>query len=296
METKANYAAVGAFVLACVIGIVVAILWLAGAQYSQEFETYRTYFTGSVTGLGDGTKVRYNGIDVGRVKAVDFDPDDPKRVIATLEINPEVKIHEDSMASIASEGLTGGTYVEIDGGTKNSPLVSRKPGERYPIINSKPSSIQQLVESAPQVVAKLNKIADALVDVLNEQNRRAISDTLANLRDVTGVIQRHDADIDTTLSNLSLGTQKLNSSLDDLQKTLGHLDIAVQDADVSIKRIGKLADDSDKFVTGDGLAQFGQLVGDSRRLVESLTRLTNKLNRQPTQLLFGDRREGYSPK
>jgi phospholipid/cholesterol/gamma-HCH transport system substrate-binding protein len=296
METKANYAAVGAFVLACVIGIVVAILWLAGAQYSHEFETYRTYFTGSVTGLGDGTKVRYNGIDVGRVKAVDFDPDDPKRVIATLEINPEVKIHEDSFASIASEGLTGGTYVEIDGGSKNSPLVSRKPGERYPVINSRPSTIQQLVESAPQVVAKLNKIADALVDVLNDQNRRAISDTLANLRDTTSVIQRHSADIDATLSNLALGTQKLNTSLDELQKTMTNANIAVQDADVSIKRIGKLADDSDKFVTGDGLAQFGQLVGDSRRLVESLTRLTNKLNRQPTQLLFGDRREGYSPK
>jgi len=296
METKANYAAVGAFVLACVIGIVIAILWLVGAQYSHEFETYRTYFTGSVTGLGDGTKVRYNGIDVGRVKAVDFDPDDPKRVIATLEVNPEVKIHEDSLASIASEGLTGGTYVEIDGGSKNSPLVSRKPGERYPVINSRPSTIQQLVESAPQVVAKLNKIADSLNDVLNEQNRRAISDTLANLRDVTGVIQRHDADIDAALSNLALGSQKLNVSLDELQKTLSNANVAVLDADVSIKRIGKLADDSDKFVTGDGLAQFGQLVGDSRRLVESLTRLTNKLNRQPTQLLFGDRREGYTPK
>ena len=30
METKANYVAVGAFVLACVIGLVVTILWLAG--------------------------------------------------------------------------------------------------------------------------------------------------------------------------------------------------------------------------------------------------------------------------
>ncbi|HEY4123286.1 MAG TPA: MlaD family protein [Rhizomicrobium sp.] len=296
METKANYAAVGAFVLACVIGIVIAILWLAGAQYSHEFETYRTYFTGSVTGLGDGTKVRYNGIDVGRVKAVDFDPDDPKRVIATLDINPEVHIHEDSLASIASEGLTGGTYVEIDGGSKDSPLVTRKPGERYAIINSRPSTIQQLVESAPQVVAKLNKIADSLNDVLNPQNRRAISDIFANLRDTTGVLQRHSADIDATLANLAVGTEKLNVSLDDLHKTLGHVDLVAVDANVAVGRIGKLADDSDKFVTGDGLAQFGQLVGDARRLVESLTRLTDKLNRQPTQLLFGDRRQGYTPK
>ena len=30
METKANYVAVGAFVLACIVGLVVSIMWLAG--------------------------------------------------------------------------------------------------------------------------------------------------------------------------------------------------------------------------------------------------------------------------
>ena len=42
METKANYVAVGAFVLACVIGLVITVLWLAGAQYSQEYSLTTT--------------------------------------------------------------------------------------------------------------------------------------------------------------------------------------------------------------------------------------------------------------
>ena len=46
METKANYVAVGAFVLACVIGLVVTILWLAGVQYSQEYAYYQAYSKG----------------------------------------------------------------------------------------------------------------------------------------------------------------------------------------------------------------------------------------------------------
>ena len=37
------------------------------------------------------------------------------------------------------------------------------------------------------------------------------------------------------------------------------------------------------------------LVADLRRLTTNLTRLSEQLNRQPTRLLFGDRREGYSP-
>jgi phospholipid/cholesterol/gamma-HCH transport system substrate-binding protein len=44
METRANYVAVGAFVLACVIGLVVTILWLAGVLYSQEYAYFQTYF------------------------------------------------------------------------------------------------------------------------------------------------------------------------------------------------------------------------------------------------------------
>src|SRR5258706_1919637 len=77
METKANYAAVGAFVLACIIGLVVTLLWLAGIQYSQEYEYFQTDFKGPVTGLGKGTAVRYNGIDVGRVDNLQFNPNDP---------------------------------------------------------------------------------------------------------------------------------------------------------------------------------------------------------------------------
>ena len=128
METKANYVAVGAFVLACVIGLVVTILWLAGVQYSQEYAYYQTYFKGPVTGLGKGTVTRYNGIDVGRITDLEFDPNDPQSVIVTMQVQPNLNIREDSVASIDSQGLTGGTYVEISGGTAKSPLLVAKRG------------------------------------------------------------------------------------------------------------------------------------------------------------------------
>ncbi len=39
-----------------------------------------------------------------------------------------------------------------------------------------------------------------------------------------------------------------------------------------------------------------ELINDLRRLSGNLTSLSEQLNRQPTKLLFGDRREGYTPK
>jgi phospholipid/cholesterol/gamma-HCH transport system substrate-binding protein len=282
VETKANYVAVGGFVLACIIGLVVTLLWLAGVQYSQEFEYYQTNFKGAVTGLGKGTAVRYNGIDVGRVQNLEFDPTDPQRVIVTLQVQPGLNIREDSRASIASQGLTGGSFVEIDGGTPNSPLLTAQPGQRYPVIKSKASALEQLEESAPVLVAKLNNAVDRVRDLLSDQNRKSISDILTNLDETTSAIAKRSGDIDAMLHNFNAMSGKLGSVLTDV--------------DEDFDQLGKLSKDADAFVKSPALNDISDITGDMKKLLASLTRLSNQLDREPTKLLFGDRRKGYEPK
>ena len=289
METKANYVAVGAFVLACVIGLVVTIMWLAGVQYSQEYAYYQAYFKGSVTGLGKGTVTRYNGIEVGRITDLAFDPNDPQRVIVTMQVQPNLNIREDSVASIESQGFTGATFVEIAGGTAQSPLLVARDDQRYPVIRTKQSTFAELQQSAPEVVAKLNVAVSRLNDLLSDDNRRSVSHILANLDEASQVIARRSADIDATIANANKAMASLNQASNDLRPTLEHVDLTIQ-------KYGKVADDADAFINGDGLAQFSDLVGEMRRLVANLTQLSDQINRTPTKLLFGDRRKGYEPK
>ena len=289
METKANYVAVGAFVLACVIGFVVTVLWLAGVQYSQEYAYYQAFFKGSVTGLGKGTATRYNGIEVGRITNLEFDPKDPQRVIVTMQVQPNLNIREDSVASIESQGFAGAPFVEITGGTAASPILVAHDDERYPVIKTKPSTFAELQQSAPEVVAKLSTAASRLNDLLNDDNRRAISHVLANLEETTQVIARRSADIDSALTNANQAMQNFN-------KASARFDTSLDQVNLTVTKYGKLADDADAFVTGDGLAQLSDLVGEARRLVANLTELTDQLNRTPTKPLFGDRRKGYEPK
>ena len=288
METRANYVAVGAFVLACVIGLVVTILWLAGAQYSQEYAYYQTYFKGPVTGLGKGTVTRYNGIDVGRVTDLKFNPDDPQSVIVTMQVQPNLNIREDSQASIESQGLTGGTYVEISGGTAKSPILTARDGQDYPIIRAKQSTLQQLEQSAPEVVAKLNIAVTRLNDVLSDKNRKSLTDVLANLDETTSAIAKRSADIDSTIKNATVATANLRDASASLKPTLDHVD-------VTVNKFSKVADDADAFLKGDALGQLSSLIGEMRRLMTSLTHFSDQLNREPTKLLFGDRRKGYDP-
>jgi len=289
METKANYVAVGAFVLACVIGLVVTILWLAGAQYSQEYAYYQANFKGPVTGLGKGTVTRYNGIDVGRITNLEFDPADPQRVIVTMQVQPNLNIREDSVASIDSQGFTGGSFVEISGGTSNAPLLVAREDQRYPVIRTRQSTFAQLEQSAPEVVAKLNIAASRINDLLNDNNRRAIAHVLSNLDETTATIARRSADIDAAILNANKAMANLNSATAGLKPALEHVDL-------TLAKYGKVADDADAFINGDGMAQLADLIGEMRRLVVNLDQVSEQINRQPTKLLFGDRRKGYEPK
>jgi phospholipid/cholesterol/gamma-HCH transport system substrate-binding protein len=282
METRANYVAVGAFVLACMLGLVITVLWLAGIQYSQEYAYYRTDFHGPVTGLGKGTIVRYNGIDVGRVDDLQFDPTDPQAVIATLQIQPNLGIRTDSTSSIEPEGLTGGSYVEISGGSRNAPILTAQEGQKYPVIKSTPSALQKLTAGAPELLAKLNAVADNINNTLSPENQAALTHILANLDKTTDTIARRSGDIDVTLGNLSEASKGLPG--------------VVADTDTSVKKIGRLSDDADQVVRGDTLAQLNALIIDARRLVTSLNKLSDELGRRPTELLFGDQRKGYTPK
>ncbi len=109
------------------------------------------------------------------------------------------------------------------------------------------------------------------------------------MRDTTSVFAKHSADLDATIDNLEPHPPGLSSDLGQLKTTLG-------DADTAIVKIGKLSTDADNAVSGDTASQLSELVAQSRALVTSLKRLSNELDRQPTKLIFGDRREGYTPK
>jgi phospholipid/cholesterol/gamma-HCH transport system substrate-binding protein len=69
----------------------------------------------SVSGLRAGNPVNMLGLNVGRVENLSMDQADQKAVVE-LRIKNDVKIYDDAIASIKTEGLIGDKYVSIDPG------------------------------------------------------------------------------------------------------------------------------------------------------------------------------------
>jgi phospholipid/cholesterol/gamma-HCH transport system substrate-binding protein len=69
----------------------------------------------SVTGLRVGNPVNILGIEVGRVERIFMDQESQKAIVE-IKIKKGIKIYDDAIASIKTQGLIGDSYLSIDPG------------------------------------------------------------------------------------------------------------------------------------------------------------------------------------
>jgi phospholipid/cholesterol/gamma-HCH transport system substrate-binding protein len=125
MQKYSKETVVGAFVLiglAC-IGYMTIQLGDLGL-FEDDTYSLTARFT-RVTGLRSGSVVNMLGLEVGRVGKMTMDQDKQLAVVE-LRIRKGVRVYEDAIASIRTEGLIGDRYVSIDAGGSGSEL---KPGD-----------------------------------------------------------------------------------------------------------------------------------------------------------------------
>jgi phospholipid/cholesterol/gamma-HCH transport system substrate-binding protein len=314
METRANYVMVGSFVLVVLAGIFVAILWLGHTQFNQQFVTYDIYFTGSVTGLSVGAPVNLNGVQIGRVTKIGLDPVNPDQVRVAIEADAQAPIKSDSVASMELTGITGIYYIEISGGTRESPPLTRQEGQPNAVIASKPSQLTSLFASAPELMNRVIQVADRLSQLLDDKNRTAIARTLANIEQVSETAVQDADKVEAIIDDVKASTSDfrkttmpaLNNALAEVQRTLSSANAIINDLTTTAKALNTASGHLDGLIqenrpglkdfTQGGLNDLHALISDARVLVAGLTRVVAEIERDPTRFLFGEKREGYKPR
>ena len=313
METRAHYVAVGAFVLAVIVIGFVAVLSLGRVEFAQDLKRYYIFFKGSVTGLSKGSVVQYNGITVGRVVDVRVDPDDLAKIQVTVEIDKDlVPIKTDARAFVDTNLLSGVATIQIRGGTRDAKDLEPEPGHRYPVIAAGSSVFQRVTEAGPQLLDRLMVVADSLNAVLSEQNRQAVTDSLQNMRTITGAFVAPSQEVGELVANANatvLEMKSLMSHIDQSYASKGGLRDQASQALNDFDRLAKNLVDTNHQLqqvlqenrgglhefTQATLTQVSNLVSDMQRFIAGLSRFVASVERDPARLLFGERREGYRP-
>ena len=141
MKKYAMETTVGIFVVIGLLCIGYMTVKLGNIGFFGQ-DTYPLFarFT-SVQGLRDGSSVEMLGIDIGRVQKLTMDQQKQLAVVE-FRIKKGIKIYDDAIASIKTEGLIGDRYVSIDPGGASDILL--KPGGVITETES-PTDIQELI-------------------------------------------------------------------------------------------------------------------------------------------------------
>lgn len=275
METRANYILIGAFTLAGILGAFGFFLWLAKFEVSRQYAYYDVLFD-NVSGLSAAGGVSYSGLPVGQVISLQLDDDDPSKVRVKLEVDADIPVTEDTIAQLQSLGVTGVSYVELTGGSAS--------GTRLPqnsVIKSKRSAIQSLFEGAPKVLDEAVTLLENLNAVVDDKNRKSVSDILNNVASASGRLDKTLSDFEGLSSDLGGAAKKLadfTNQLDPLIEkaettlttgtdTLESIKTASASATATLDSAKTAIDNTDRVIQQD-----------IRPLIERATTLAENLN------------------
>ena len=288
----------GAFVLVLGAALVAGVLWLAsGGAFKQKMDLYLAVMDESVAGLNLNAPVKYNGVDVGKVKVIQLDPTNPQRVNLLFAIKRGTPIKEDTIAVLKTQGLTGIAYVELSGGAVGSPPLGILAGNPYPVIRTKPSLSARLENVLTNVLAKLDSTSNNLNAILSAENQASFKNALADIATVSRTIAARKDAIDAaithgarTLDNTAQATARLEAVVDRIGRGADAIEKMGQEVSktsvTTAKTVNAVGEEVQRFST-ETQPELERLLGELNTLAPSLRRLSEQTNRDPRGLLFG---------
>lgn len=213
METNVNYTVVGIFVLVMSAAIVMAIIWLSSGFSLERYNVYKIYMQESVSGLSEDSIVEYNGVNVGSVRSIELNRQNPQLVEILLNIKSGTPITNGTVATLTTRGLTGMTFIGLkDKSTDLTPLVA-KPGQPYPVIRTAPSIFTRIDIALTQFSKNFREISEAFQRLLDEDNLKSIKGTLNNMQTFTRALAQSSKNITTLFENASKASKRIDPLL-----------------------------------------------------------------------------------
>ena len=310
METEGRYTLVGALVLVVIVLMTAAIVWLAGAADTIAYQTYTVYFKKqSLDGLALGSPVKMRGIKIGTVDGYRFAQGGDEAVSVTARIDEGVPVHQGAAAYIKRNLVTGIASVEIDNGPSTAPLLNEAPrGERYPVIAEGSSNIDKVATAVSRLAVNGAQVLERMNTLLSEDNQRAISQTLANLNDLSGHLAANKQSLDAALHGIRDASAEFRSASASIGQAAAHAEGSIagvgQNADAALKqtvaaltalqRDASLISERIQQLSETGTVEMTNVSRDVRTSADALTTAGQRLS-NPRAILFGPGQKQLGP-
>lgn len=173
-------------------------------------------------GLQKESDVRIAGVQKGHVKEVVATPDG--KALVTLEIDDDIPLHSDASVKVASLGLLGEKYVELNPGTARTPIISDQ-GKPVMLRGAAPASFDEVTNQVSAIAEDVKAITASLrAAVGGPTGEQRLNEIVGNVQAITAevrlLIEANRANVDATLVNTREITAHLRTEIPRLAATL----------------------------------------------------------------------------
>lgn len=206
MESKTNYFMVGLTVLLLTTGLIIAGLWLSVGFDKKVYQTYTVYMHEAASGLNTESPVKFNGVKVGFINAIELNDLNPQEVKLQLKIVAGTPVTTSTHATLIMQGITGTTYLGLSADTATFVPLQKTPGEPYPVIPYKSSFFNQLEEN-------VNELSLGIKRVFDEENAQNIKKTLDNIQKITLIFENNESNLNKSLEAMPQLIAEMKTSM-----------------------------------------------------------------------------------
>lgn len=207
----------GAMVIAGLALFAVFAFVVTGRRLPSDDKTFYAFFT-DTSGLNPGADVRFGGAKVGRVGAIDLDPDDPTRIRVTFAVPRAVPVNAESEAFVTQTTLTAEKHLEVTTGSSAAAVlaagdtVTVRPGGLFDLADQIARSVKGMLDDLEELLgvdrargasaegerdARLVTIADVV-----KRAEGAVEEGGGLVRDMRGVVAERRSDLEEAMRRL----------------------------------------------------------------------------------------------
>jgi phospholipid/cholesterol/gamma-HCH transport system substrate-binding protein len=268
------------------ISFIALVLFARRPVFLDRQREYQTDFR-NVAGLNVGDEVRYGGVRVGSVIALEIDSAPPSTIHIRFRVRRSTPVRADTRASITQLGLLGQPYLALEPGGGGGPTLAEGatiPSDDNLSVQDAMRRLAVSLDRADSVFASLDRLARAN-PLARLDTTLARADTL--VRGATSGSER-------LLARLEDASRQLAALLTRSERLVGVIDTAVAEARPGLSGTQREALETLRETRSlvvelrSALEQGGgvtQLVQNLNSASENFAKLSARLERDPTSLL-----------
>ena len=296
-------------IIGCIIIFIFGFNYLKGTSLLSNEKTIHALYD-EVEGLVVGANVTIRGLNVGKVKIIDFN-DDFAKIKVTFSIRDDLNFSNKSVAQLYEAGLIGGKAIAIIPEYDTSNIIKNgdilfseiKPGLTE-LVNQQIAPLQDKIEglltSADSLFAGISNVMNYETQNNLKMTLEGLASTIENVNilssNINDILNANEKELKSTINNLSKVSGNLNKITDSLkQMPLSSTVKNFEETSLHLKEI------IERLNSGEGSA--GMILNDNKlydNLVnssEALEALLSDLKSNPKKYvhfsIFG-RKEKYN--